>query len=515
MNKLQKYLPFLASASLMTIVLLIIYPHYQYYVDPDGTAYLTISKYYASGDFQKAVNAYWSPWSCWLTAILMCKGLAAIPASVVVNALSGVGFLYISQSFFLKFDVSRPLQWLFSLTLGLFLCYAVFWQSFDDLWECFFLLSILRVMLADGYRNKPILWITCGAIGALAYFAKAYSFPFFILNTLVCTYFISKGNKAQWVKMSLTSIGIMVFCGHFWIVALHHKYGIWTTSTSGPLNLSWYLIGHPHWATGIKQLIPPVYSDGPYYWEDPYFANGDTPHFWNSFSLAGLQVLRLGYNIFKLIRSLSQISVAFPLAVLLALNVVRTKYRQKVFSDDIFILALSMLLFPLGYLLVNFEPRYIWYMVTPGLILSATYFDRIGATNKRTMLTVVFAVSFLVMPIKDMIQMYDCGKDDYETAQKLNALHINGSFTSVTKPGRDTQAIERLAYFAGDALYSIPHPDISDKDLLSEMRRYHVKYYFAYHNSAVISNPHDEKGMPFPEITNGTISGLSVYVVNP
>ena len=129
MSTFQKYAPFFASALLMCIVLFFIYPHYQYYIDPDGTAYLTISQRYANGDYARAINGYWSPWSCWLTALLIKGGLAAIPASVVINALGATGFLFISQSFFLKFEIVRKQQWMLNVTLALFLCFAVFHQN--------------------------------------------------------------------------------------------------------------------------------------------------------------------------------------------------------------------------------------------------------------------------------------------------------------------------------------------------------------------------------------------------
>src|ERR1700733_10077000 len=170
MLTIQKYTPFILSALLMSMVLYVIYPHYQYYIDPDGIAYLTIAKRYASGDIHRAVNGYWSPWSCWLTALLMKTGVQAIPASIVINAMGATGFLYISQSFFLKFNIIRKLQWLLNITLALFLCFAIFWQSFDDLWECFFLLSTLRIMLSTRFSTIPGLWISIGFIGALGCF---------------------------------------------------------------------------------------------------------------------------------------------------------------------------------------------------------------------------------------------------------------------------------------------------------------------------------------------------------
>jgi hypothetical protein len=130
MGTIQKYAPFFVSALLMCIVLYLIYPHYQYYVDPDGTAYLTISQRYANGDYRKAINGYWSPWSCWLTAMLIKAGIAAIPASVIINAIGATGFLFISQSFFRVFRITRQLQWLLCITVALFLCYAVFLAVF-------------------------------------------------------------------------------------------------------------------------------------------------------------------------------------------------------------------------------------------------------------------------------------------------------------------------------------------------------------------------------------------------
>src|ERR1700733_6092363 len=243
MTGLQKYTPFFVSAVLMCIVLVIIYPHYQYYIDPDGTSYLTISQRYANGDLERAINSFWSPLGCWLTAFLIMGGIAAIPASVIVNTLGAGGCLLITQSYFIKFGIARNLQWLLNVTFALFLCYAIFWQSFDDIWECFLLLSTLRIILAEEFVNKPLLWVACGVVGAIAYFAKAYSLPFFMLNTTCCTYFICKDNKKQWLKVSFIAIGVMLLCSFPWIYAIHSKYNEWTPSTAGKLNMGWFLIG--------------------------------------------------------------------------------------------------------------------------------------------------------------------------------------------------------------------------------------------------------------------------------
>ncbi len=517
MAPVQKYIPFFSSALLMCIALFFIYPHYQYYIDPDGTAYLTISQRYANGDYQHAINGYWSPWSCWLTALIIKAGLSAIPASVIINAFGAIGFLFISQSLFLKFKIITRLQWLLNSSLAFFLCYAVFWQSFDDLWECFFLLGTLRLMLIDEYKSKPALWLLFGITGALAYFAKAYSFPFFILNTICCVYFICKDNKTQWLKISFVSIASMMLCSLPWIIALHSKYGIWTTSTSGSLNMSWYLVGHPHWKEGIDLLIPPAYKDSPYYWEDPYFANGDTPHFWSSFHLFGLQLLRIGYNLLKFIKSMLQISVFFPVIVMVLIKFITNK-QARVTTAPTFTVALSFLLFPLGYMLVNFESRYIWYML-PLCMLAGSLFiqNHLSGTGKNyvKILPWVFVLSFLIYPVWGMMSMFNEGANEYKIAEQLKHMNIHGSFICMAKPGAEVQRIERLAYFSGNQFYSLAKSVEAQKDLLGEMRRYHVNYYFAYGESAKEFSFNDEQGKPFPELTNYGIKGLKVFVVNP
>src|SRR6185312_3415388 len=114
-------------------------------------------------------------------------------------------------------------------------------------------------------------------------------------------------DKKQWLKIAVVAIISMLACSFPWISALHEKYGIWTTGTAGSLNTSWYLVGHPYWKD-VDVFIPPVYQDSPYYWEDPYVANGPSPHFWNSWHLAGMQILRIGYNGLKLLISMAQLS---------------------------------------------------------------------------------------------------------------------------------------------------------------------------------------------------------------
>lgn len=491
MHRLRQYDILLSSLAVFYIGIVVLFPHYQYYIDPDGTSYLTISRRYAEGDLSRAVNGYWSPLSCWLTAGLARVGMSLVAASVFVNSIAGVLWLIIFDNFLNYFKINKIIKSVLLFTLIVFLFFAVFWQTFDDLWECAFLLMSLRIMLMPQYSENVKLWLLNGLVGALAYFAKAYAFPFFLLNTTCCSYIIAQGKRSQWV-MSL----VFVFSAFFavsapWIILLHEKYNIWTTSTAGNLNMSWYLVGHPEWKQGIIHLIPPVYPDSPYYWEDPYIANGDMPHFWNSLQLAGMQILRLGQNVLKFIVSISQLSVFLFVIIVYFIKKIKNNndFLRNVTGE--WVLITSILIFPLGYALINFESRYLWFLLLPGLSLLAQTLQE-NTWKKYCSVPVglmLISVSCLVYPAYGLMKMYHEGKKEFELGMEIKRAGINGSFTSNAHP----RIAGRLAYFS-DANYcyniDLTRKKTAESDstmfdaMISDAARLGVQYYFRYTDSA-------------------------------
>lgn len=519
---IKRYALSLIATVLFAAALVCIYPFYQYYIDPDATAYLTLARRYAEGDFAKAINGYWSPWSIWLTALMMKAGVAPFAAAIVVNAMGAIGFLMVSHSLFLLFGIRKEIQLMLHAVMVIFLLYAVFWQSFADLWECFFLLLVLRVLLAERFPAKPLLWTAAGFIGALAYLAKAYSFPFFILEILVGTYFLS-GNgmgikDGRWLVASAVCIGTMLVFSAPWIYLLYQKYDILTTGTAGSLNMSWYLVGHPYRQRDILHLLPPVYSDSPSYWEDPFYVNGPTPQFWHSPKLLALQVVRLGYNLLKFVQSIGELSCFFALSIIIALILFSKPVREK-FDKRLLILSLSFLLFPVGYLLVNFQGRYLWYMVPLSMVITAAVLEQTSLfyqinARLRVLIMLVWTLSYAAFPVLGLKQMYRVGEKEFRLAEALKAQGIKGTFASNIPYSTETQNLVRLSYFADMPYYYLPLPASKD-ELLKEMRRYQVRYYFHFDekdwNSFELT---DETGKPFEEVTGGKIPGLKAFSID-
>lgn len=520
---IKRYAIPLLAAVLFAAALACIYPLYQYYIDPDATAYLTLAHRYVEGDFAKAINGYWSPWSIWLTALMMKAGVAPFAAAIVINAIGAIGFLIVSHSLFLLFRIGKEIQVMFHAVMVIFLLYAVFWQSFADLWECFFLLLVLRILLAERFLAKPLLWTVAGFIGALAYLAKAYSFPFFILEILVCTYFLlgnrGKVKGGRWLVATVVCIGTMLVFSTPWIYLLYQKYGFLTTGTAGSLNMSWYLVGHPYRQPDILHLLPPVYPDSPSYWEDPFYVNGPTPQFWHSPKLFALQIVRLGYNLLKFVQSIGELSCFFAVSVIIALISVCSKQIRKKSDNKLFTLSLSFLLFPVGYLLVNFQGRYLWYMIPLSMVITAVVLQQTRLFYRinfrlRMLVMFIWTMSYVAFPILGLKQMYRAGEKEFRMAEALKAQGIKGTFTSNIPYGPETQNLVRLSYFADMPYYYLPLP-VSKDELLEEMRKYHVQYYFHFYEKDWSSFEFtDSYGTSFQEVTDGKIPGLKVFSID-
>lgn len=525
MSILYKYNPFYIAALLLCAAVLAVYPYLQYYIDPDAVSYLTVAQRYANGEWSQAVNGYWSPWSCWLTAILIKAGVAPFLSAILINILAGFGVLYVTQSFFIKFNLEPMLQGLMLTALALFLGYATFAQTFADIWEVFFLLACIRLISSDWFHRKPKLWVFTGVCAALAYFAKAYAFPYLIISILACTWYATKAGKKRyrmrWIKICAVIFGTMFILSSPWIYALYNKYHTITTATSGKLNLSWYLVGHPYWADGIKHLLPPVYPDSPFYWEDPFVANGDTPMFYSSPKLFALQIVKLGYNLLKLPLAMNKLNVFFVFIWMVAIGMLLSRKIRHVFcTNKIIIPAVAFLLYPSGFLLINYEPRYLWFMLPLSMLFGGLMMQQLlpqldGKHTLRNLITILFVGGYLIWPVWEVRTMLNDGKADYEIAQQLKTDGIKGSFAcnAVFENGRFPNA-SRIAYHSGMQYYNMPYANTPYNELLEEMRRYKVDYYLYFYGTETAAQnfvPVDEHGNELQELYKGEFEGLKVF----
>lgn len=525
----------------------------QHYIDADATAYITLARRWAEGDITRAVNGYWSPLGVWMTAGLMKAGLPVMKAAVVQNTAAAVCFLASTLVLFRRFALREMLVWALAIALSIFLTYAVYFQLFDDLWMCAALTASLLILLHDGFLQKPRLWLLLGLCTAIAYYAKAYALPFSFLNIAVCGWMAVRadlGRRQQWIKMLGTVAAIVVVLALPWWIALREKYGFWTTGTAGTLNLSWYLIGHQTYRADIGLLLPPPYSDAPYHWEDPWAASShDLPHFWDSPRLFLTQLVRVGFTGLKAVGSLAELSgFALPLWVFSGCLVFSRRLRyflttdgtrdgtedadgrqiavpsvnsplSSVVNKQTRLLAAQCLTFPALYLLINFESRYLWYLVPPLMVLGALAIRKVWLLLQprwlKAALVAIFAGSFIIKPVQDLRMLSVLCPAEVRTATAIRRTGIQGPFASLQSPNDIYMA--RIAYLSGNAWYCASREAFSWEETRAEMRRYGIRHLYLRSASADwdVAQPRDEAGQPLPELTRSHIPGLRVFLLSP
>lgn len=507
--------PWLVSWTIMGLVTWLIFPYYQYYIDPDATAYLTIARRYAEGDWGRAINGYWSPWACWGTAAGIRLGGAPFASAITFNFLGASLFLALSLNLARRF--SLPRSWIFAMgiTLALFLVYAQFKQSFDDIWAFAFLLVALRILISESYSRHLVWALILGGVGALAYLAKAYAFPFFVFQLLCFHYFFDRERANLGFRRWRTALvlGALLLFSFPWIYLLWQQYGFWSLGTAGPLNRAWFLLGSPIWKDPQAVFLPPPYSDSPYYWEDPFWVNGALPSFWESPRLLVKQVFRTGWNLLLFFQSSAALSIFFLPAWLMSLGLSGSWTRRLGLPEEWRKLSGSLALFPLAYFLVNFEPRYLWYMVPLTMILGGWVLGRRGLswlnTWERRGLVLVFWFSYLAYPLWDMYRLFEVGKEDFEIAQVLKRKGIEGPFTH-WEPRENVPSLARIAYFSGNPMYLIQPPSPGWERVDQAMKQEDIEYFYYFGEDLPWKWTEEEEGS-FTEILQGAVPGFQVW----
>lgn len=518
-------LHFVIPALLLCALVWFLWRYFQYYIDPDAISYLNITQRYIDGDYTHAINSFWSPMGYWLTAVMVkATGWPLFASAIIVNTIPALGIVLSGQLLFHKFRHSGFERWCFGLMSAIFWAYATYYQSFTDAWQFFFLMIGLLILLHKNFLQSPLQWLCLGIIAALSYYGKAYSFYFFPLMILIVTAWRLKAiegafNYKKLALILVVSVGIMMLAIAPWIYLVHEKYGIWTSSTAGTLNMSWWLVGTQEFREGVTVLVPPPYKGSLFYFEDPYLLQGSMTHFWDSPRLFVKQLFRTGYNFISWVSSTNRISAFYFFTWLLCILLAFRK-------NDIFrtmdkkILIAIFLVFPLPYWLLTFDGgRYLWFTIPLVSIFTLDIAEHLlfPKLNKvlRRIFIAVFFISFIVTPLYEMKSMFKAGSSEYKMAQDLQKSGISGgSFASNRSYADGAARIIRLAWFSQNAWYCHTLNKFSTEEILRDAERYQVKYYFYFYDGT--GNDYhlkDLDGNYLPDITHGTIKGLKVYQI--
>ncbi len=211
-------------------------------INRDAIAYIRNAVYLSQGRLLDSVSGYWSPLLSWSLAPFMYFGCDGLYASRLVLGLWGAvlvggAAVFVGRCTALAFPWNAIVLMLVSLA-------AAQWTTAritPDL-----LLGALAIWYFGLTAKSDLLLsrraqLLAGALGGLAYLAKAYAFPFFLAHYSfsVCLHFVRRRPHlpiSQAVKALAAGLTAFAVIAGPWIGVLSSKYGRFTFSTAAAFN---------------------------------------------------------------------------------------------------------------------------------------------------------------------------------------------------------------------------------------------------------------------------------------
>lgn len=479
--------PLTASVVFYFITVFLLLPAYIHLVNPDGIAYITISRKYLHGDFHNAVNGYWGPLFSWLMIPFLSIGLPGYFSARIVLILTGVAAIFAVDSLVksarLSHDI-RPLA--LNLSVPLILT-CVYWNLTPDLLLTTVLLFYFSSIINVKYTEKKYYGVTAGILGAFAYFSKSYGLPFFLSHFVIYNVYLFFAQHRKWKVQTLNFItGLLCFLllSSLWASALSYKYGKIVWNTSATINHAIYGPGVNGKHRPVEGINAPVNQSAINVWEDP---SNLEYHDWSPFAskeLFAYQINTILYNIYEVVK----FSFAFAPLFLPLLFVTWKRIKEKEF----FTVALfSSLLYSAGYLLLAVETRYIWFIYFIILILSTAMFsayikDKNYGRVRRNIITALFILSFIPYMLFALSINFFQGERVYKMSNQVSR-YIKAGDSIVS----DVEYIPSLYIsFYSDARY-YGEADFEKKDTAEKMiRSYRIKYFLLWDSGNIARYPY-------------------------
>ncbi|HUW84733.1 MAG TPA: hypothetical protein VMZ31_18270 [Phycisphaerae bacterium] len=387
-------------------------------INTDGVSYIMVARHYADGDWRLAVNGYWGPLLSWLLVPACRAGWDPLHAARLILVLVGGGLVTGVWYLCRRFDLVGVWRWATTAIAALMVAVYSTQLVTPDLMVAALLLGYLLLVTSDGLLARRLWALSCGLVGGLLYWTKAYGLPFFAVHftVMVVLHALAGPRRAGWkTALSAWACGV-AGCAVLavpWIVALSTRYGYPTFSNSGRIAHS--LIG-PGKSCRQQPCDEGLWSppEGRMaMWEDP----SDLPYvFWSplqSWAHLRCQVwnMRVGATVIAEVL-LKRDTFCLRLAALGLLPVLIWPVRRRS-GDSLRYLWLTATIgiYVAGYLMVcNLDSRFYWpvtillMMLVMHLLLRlggalASQSDSIWSCRARSAVMIGVAVVSLAVPV--------------------------------------------------------------------------------------------------------------------
>jgi hypothetical protein len=162
------------------------------------------------------------------------------------------------------------------------------------------------------------------------------------------------------------------------------------------------------------------------------------------------------------------------------------------------------MLYPIGYALlaVTIRGRYLWIVyilliLMGGYLLNMLFRNDFFNDVRKKIVLMLFVLSFVVMPLKELVSYYNLGNNLYSLSKVLERKYdIRGNVASNDHWGRTLF----LSFYLNSQYYGIPRKgDISSEYLVGELNKHCIDYYFVWgkcnDNLLLLANYRDVVGV--------------------
>lgn len=512
-EKISEYLKSFDNALLLSIGLYIVVsalvlPYYRYQINPDGISYISIAHKYMAYDFRNAVNGYWGPLFSWLLIPFLFLGFAPLLSAKLLAFLIGIVTLLGINSLIKKLDIAGPLRnVLLFLVIPAIIYFATNGITPDLLLTCLTIVYLSNI-LGTSYAGSRYAGVTSGILGAAIYFSKSYGFPFFvahfvIINSLFIFRAEGRRDKFNILKKFISGLVVFFIISGSWVYMISNKYDKVTIGTAGGYNHVFMVLqskGHPMHYQG---LLDPPNDTAISAWEDPTYitiANWETIDSWSSVKRQSRVVLE---NVKRIAGALNSFSIS-SFVVLIAAVIYFIRRRKHVLFENTFYLFITMVIMTGGYVPLLVVRRYLYldYLLT---ILIGTYL--LGLLSQKELLKrkagillmAIFAISFLILPVKNLYGHRGNHKLLYDFGNDLKRYNISGRVAS----NREWHTSLFLS-FHNDWRYFGERGELSEAEIEDQLKKKKIDYYLAWgRDGGYLDN--------YMEITGGRYYGLRIY----
>ncbi len=494
----------------------------------DTIIYLDIADKYVRGDFWNAVNGMWGPLFSWLLVPFLYFGsshLFAVNAlHVIIGCLTIAGVKILSY----RFEMSDKIRNIILLTLVPILLYGSLISPHDFLLLCI-LVYYLGIVFKDDYPDRVHNGILSGVLGAFAYFAKPYGFPFIISHFLLVNivHYFKTGTKTvkkNTLRNAFAGIALFAVISGFWIIMISSKYNDIAFSTAGGHNFA--ILGPNAKGEGKEKGLP-IFTEGFFeppnktasvVWEDATYLHVKSWSPLASWSYFKYFISRIIFkNISQLIKILNSFSALSIVIIIIYILLCIGPFKELLTRKSILLFPLlTIALYSGGYGVMHYEPRYLWLvnillLMMGGHLLYWLFRYKFFNTTRKNILIVFFVLSFLVVPVRYVIHRGDTGERIHALAAELKSRYnIEGKIASNKEYVPTNEAwynSYRLTYFLKTRYYGQAKEDISDSELESELKKYGIDYYLVWGKHPDIPRFLSN----YKEVTGGDIPGLKIY----